>query len=159
MPYKILKKQQLGTSGTLFEMVLNTPLIAKKAFAGNFILLRIDEKGERFPLTIADYNSENGTITIVVQVVGKSTKHLSLLEEGDEIADVVGPLGNQIEIKKYPKPIIIIGGGVGIAPCYPQAKELKNAGNFIYSILGARNSDLIFTASSARCLACINSSS
>jgi len=144
MPYKILKKQQLGTSGTLFEMVLNTPLIAKKAFAGNFILLRIDEKGERFPLTIADYNSENGTITIVVQVVGKSTKHLSLLEEGDEIADVVGPLGNQIEIKKYPKPIIIIGGGVGIAPCYPQAKELKEAGNSIYSILGAKSSDLLF---------------
>jgi ferredoxin--NADP+ reductase len=144
MPYKILKKQQLGTSGTLFEMVLDTPLIAKKAFAGNFVLLRIDEKGERFPLTIADYDSEEGTTTIVFQVVGKSTRHLSILEEGDEITDVVGPLGNQIEIKKHQNPIIIIGGGVGIAPCYPQAKELKNAGNSIYSILGARNSDLIF---------------
>ena len=71
MPYKILKKQQLGTSGTLFEMVLDTPLIAKKAFAGNFILLRIDEKGERFPLTIADYDAEKGTITIVVDPITK----------------------------------------------------------------------------------------
>ena len=101
MPYKILRKQQLGTSGTLLEMVLETPLIAKKAFAGNFVLLRIDEKGERFPLTIADYSSEEGTITIVVQIVGKSTKHLSNLKEGDEITDVVGPLGNKIEIKRY----------------------------------------------------------
>ena len=144
MAYKILKKQQLGTSGTLFEMVLETPLIAKKAFAGNFILLRIDEKGERFPLTIADYDSEKGTITIVVQVVGKSTKHLCLLEKGDVIADVVGPLGNKIEIMKYQNPIIIIGGGIGIAPCFPQVKELKKAGNTIYTILGAKTTDLLF---------------
>lgn len=144
MPYKILKKQQLGTSGTLFEMVLDTPLIAKKAFAGNFILLRIDEKGERFPLTIADYDSEKGTITIVVQIVGKSTKHLSTLNIGDYISDVVGPLGNKIDIKTYQKPIIIIGGGVGIAPCFPQVKELKKVENTIYTILGAKTSDLIF---------------
>jgi len=144
MPYKILSKQQLGESGTLFEMKLDTPLIAKKAFAGNFILIRIDEKGERFPLTIADYNSEEGTITIVVQIVGKSTKYLSSLDVGDMVEDVVGPLGNQIEIKKFDHPIIIIGGGVGIAPCYPQAKELKKKGNKIYSILGAKTSDLIF---------------
>lgn len=144
MPYKILKKQQLGTSGTLFEMVLDTPLIAKKAFAGNFILLRIDEKGERFPLTIADYDAEKGTITIVVQIVGKSTKHLSTLNVGDYISDVVGPLGNKIDIKKYQKPIIIIGGGVGIAPCYPQVKQLKKVANTIYTILGAKTSDLIF---------------
>jgi ferredoxin--NADP+ reductase len=144
MPYKILKKQQLGTSGTLFEMVLDTPLIAKKAFAGNFILLRIDEKGERFPLTIADYNVEKGTITIVVQIVGKSTKHLSTLNVGDYISDVVGPLGNKIEVKKFQKPIIIIGGGVGIAPCFPQTNELKKVGNTIYTILGAKTSDLIF---------------
>jgi NAD(P)H-flavin reductase len=144
MPYKILKKQQLGTSGTLFEMVLDTPLIAKKAFAGNSILLRIDEKGERFPLTIADYNVEKGTITIVVQIVGKSTKHLSTLNVGDYISDVVGPLGNKIEVKKFQKPIIVIGGGVGIAPCFPQTNELKKVGNTIYTILGAKTSDLIF---------------
>ncbi|MBY8990173.1 MAG: sulfide/dihydroorotate dehydrogenase-like FAD/NAD-binding protein [Candidatus Lokiarchaeota archaeon] len=144
MPYKIIKKLQLGNSGTLFEMDIYAPLIAKKAFAGNFILIRINETGERIPLTIADYNREVGIITIVVQIVGKSTLLLSHQNEGDELLDVVGPLGNRIHIKKYEHPIIIIGGGVGIAPCYPQAKELKEVGNKIISILGARTKDLIF---------------
>jgi len=144
LPYKILKKKQLGNSGTLIEMVLDTPLIAKKSFAGNFVLIRIDEKGERFPLTIADYNAKNGTITIVFQIVGKSTKHLSQLDVKDEILDVVGPLGNKIHIEKYDYPIIVIGGGVGIAPCFPQVQELKKIGNMIYTILGARTKDLLF---------------
>jgi ferredoxin--NADP+ reductase len=144
VPYKIIKKKQLGSSGTLFEMDIYAPLIAKKAFAGNFILIRINEKGERIPLTIADYNREDGIITIVVQIVGKSTLLLSHQDEGDELLDVVGPLGNRIHIEKYKHPLIIIGGGVGIAPCYPQAKELKEAGNNIISILGARTKDLIF---------------
>lgn len=144
MPYKIIKKVQLGDSGTLFEMDIFAPLIAKKADAGNFVLIRINEKGERIPLTIADYNREKGIITLVIQVVGKSTLLLSHQDEGDEISDVVGPLGNKIHIKKYDNPVIIIGGGVGIAPCYPQAKELKNVGNTIISILGARTADLIF---------------
>lgn len=144
MPYKILKKIQLGNSGTLFEMDIYAPLIAKKAYAGNFVLIRINEKGERIPLTIADYNREDGTITLVIQVVGKSTLLLSHQNEGDEILDVVGPLGNRIHINKYENPIVIIGGGVGIAPCYPQAKELQQAGNTIISILGARTKDLIF---------------
>ncbi len=144
MPYKILKKVQLGNSGTLFEMDISAPLIAKKANAGNFVLIRINEKGERIPLTIADYDREKGIITLVIQVVGKSTLLLSHQNEGDEISDVVGPLGNRIHVKKYDNPIIIIGGGVGIAPCYPQAKELQEAGNKIISILGARTKDLIF---------------
>jgi ferredoxin--NADP+ reductase len=144
MPYKILKKVQLGSSGTLFEMDIFAPLIAKKAYAGNFVLIRINEKGERIPLTIADYNRDLGIITFVVQVVGKSTLLLSHQNEGDKILDVVGPLGNKIHIEKYENPIVIIGGGVGIAPCYPQAKELNNAGNRIISILGARTKDLIF---------------
>jgi ferredoxin--NADP+ reductase len=144
MPYKILKKVQLGESGTLFEMDVYAPLIAKKAFAGNFILIRINEQGERIPLTIADYDREEGSLTIVVQVVGKSTLLLSHLNADDEILDVVGPLGNRMHIEKFDYPIIIIGGGVGIAPCYPQAKELKEAGNKIISILGARTKDLIF---------------
>jgi ferredoxin--NADP+ reductase len=144
LPYKILEKRDLGTSGLLYEMVLDTPLIAKKAFPGNFILLRINETGERFPLTIADYNKISGTITIVFQVAGKSTKLLSHQNIGDEILDVVGPLGNRIHVKKHKYPIIIIGGGVGIAECYPQAMELKNAGNKIISIIGARNTGLLF---------------
>ncbi len=144
MPYKILKKDQLGDSGTLFEMDINAPLIAKKAYAGNFVLIRINEKGERIPLTIADYDRELGIITIVVQIVGKSTLLLSHQNIGDELLDVVGPLGNRIHISQYEYPIVLIGGGVGIAPCYVQAKELKEAGNRIISILGARTKDLIF---------------
>jgi len=144
LPYKILKKIQLGNSGTLYEMDIYAPLIAKKAFAGNFVLIRINERGERIPLTIADYDREKGIITLVIQVVGKSTLLLSHQDEGDEILDVVGPLGNKIHIEKYEHPIIIIGGGVGIAPCYPQAMELKKIGNKIISILGARTEDLVF---------------
>ena len=144
MPYEIMKKKELGTSGLLFEMVIKAPLIAQKAYAGNFILLRINETGERFPLTIADYNRENGTISIVFQVVGKSTKLLSNQNIGDKILDVVGPLGNKIHVQKYNFPVVIIGGGVGIAPCYLYAKELKEAGNETITIMGARNSSLLF---------------
>jgi len=144
MPYEILEKKELGRSGLLFEMVIKTPLIADKAYAGNFILLRINETGERFPLTIADYDREKGTITIAFQVVGKSTKLLSHQNVGDKILDVVGPLGNRIHIEKYDYPVVIIGGGVGIAPCFPQVKELKEAGNKIITIMGARNTGLLF---------------
>ena len=143
MPYEILEKIELGNSGTIFEMVLKTPLIAKKAYAGNFILVRVNETGERIPLTIADYDREKGTITLVIQVVGKSTKLLCNQNIGDMILDVVGPLGNRIHIEKYEHPIVIIGGGIGIAPCYPQAKELREAGNKIITILGARSKALL----------------
>ncbi len=143
LPNKILVKKVL-VKDLLYEMEILYPQLAKKARAGNFIILRLYDKGERFPLTIADYDRERGTITIVFQVVGKSTKLLSLLEVGDEILDIVGPLGNPIKIEKYKYPVVIVGGGVGIAPCYPQAKELKDAGNKIYSIIGARTKELIF---------------
>jgi len=128
----------------MFILNLKAPLIAQKAYAGNFILLRINETGERFPLTIADYNRENGTISIVFQVVGKSTKLLSNQNVGDKILDVVGPLGNKIHVQKYNFPVVIIGGGVGIAPCYLYAKELKEAGNETITIMGARNGSLLF---------------
>jgi ferredoxin--NADP+ reductase len=144
VPIKILKKKQLGNSGVVYELELRAPLIAKKAHAGNFVLLRINETGERFPLTIADYDRENGTISIVFLVVGKSTKLLSHQEVGGEILDVVGPLGNKIHVEKYEFPVIVIGGGIGIAESYPQAKELKKAGNTIISIIGARTKDLLF---------------
>ncbi|NHJ19623.1 MAG: sulfide/dihydroorotate dehydrogenase-like FAD/NAD-binding protein [Candidatus Lokiarchaeota archaeon] len=143
MPFEILEKTELGTSGTIFEMVVKTPLIAKKAYAGNFVLIRVNETGERIPLTIADYDREKGTITLVIQVVGKSTKLLCNQKVGDKILDVVGPLGNRIHVEKYEHPIVIIGGGIGIAPCYPQAKELKEAGNKIITILGARSRGLL----------------
>lgn len=125
-------------------MDLETPQIAKKAHAGNFIIIRINETGERIPLTIADYDRILGTITIVFQVVGKTTTLLSYLNEGDDILDVAGPLGNAIHIKKYENPVVVIGGGVGIAPAYPQAKELKDAGNKILTIIGARTKNLLF---------------
>jgi len=143
LPYEILEKRELGSSGAIYEMVLRTPLIAKKAHAGNFVLIRINETGERIPMTIADYNRENGTITMVIQVVGKSTKLFCNLNVGDQILDVVGPLGNKIHIQKYNDPIVVIGGGIGIAPCYLQAKELKEAGNEIITILGARSKGLL----------------
>jgi len=143
LPYEILEKKELGGSGTIYEMVIRTPLIAKKAHAGNFVLLRVNETGERIPLTVADYDREQGTITLVIQVVGKSTKLLCNQNVGDQILDVVGPLGNEIHVKKYDNPIVIIGGGIGIAPCFPQAKELREAGNEIISILGARNKSLL----------------
>lgn len=144
MPYKILEKRKLGQSGILYEMVLDTPLIAEKVNAGNFIIIRINDTGERIPLTVADYDREKGTITIVFQVVGKSTKLLSSIDVNGVILDIVGPLGKKIHIKKYEHPIVIIGGGVGIAPCYPQAKELKQAGNKIFMIMGAKNKDFLF---------------
>ena len=143
MPYEILEKIELGTSGKIFEMVLKTPLIAKKAYAGNFVLIRVNETGERIPLTIADYDQEKGTITLVIQVAGKSTKLLCNQNVGDKILDVVGPLGNRIHVEKYEHPIVIIGGGIGIAPCYPQAKKLKEAGNKIITILGAKSKGLL----------------
>jgi len=144
LPFKILEKKELGNTGTLFEMILDTPLIAKKAYAGNFVIVRVDETGERIPLTIADYDRDKGIITIVFQVVGKSTKMLSCIKKGETILDVVGPLGNRIHVEKYQYPVVIIGGGVGIAPCYPQVKELKEAGNKIITIIGARNKELLF---------------
>jgi len=144
MPFKILRKFSLDQSGTLYEIDIHTPLIAKKAFAGNFVLIRVNETGERIPLTIADYDRVKGSITIVFQVVGKSTLLLSHQETNDEILDIVGPLGNKIHVEKYEFPVVIIGGGVGIAECYPQAKELKKSGNKIISIIGARTKDLLF---------------
>jgi ferredoxin--NADP+ reductase len=143
LPYEIVEKVELGTSGTVFEMVVKTPLIAKKAYAGNFVLVRVNETGERLPLTIADYNRKKGTITLVIQIVGKTTKLLCKQEVGDSILDVVGPLGNRIQTKKYEHPVVIVGGGIGIAPCYPQAKELKEAGNTVITILGARTKGLL----------------
>lgn len=141
---EILSKRYLNFDKTLFKLVVRESLIAQHAHAGNFVILRNGETGERFPLTIADYDREAGTITMVVMAIGKSTKQLSNFDVGDRIQDIVGPLGNSIQIQKYLKPIVFIGGGVGIAPLYPQAKEMKAAGNKIITILGTRTKDLLF---------------
>lgn len=141
MSYKIVRKVQI--SETIFEMDVEAPLIAKKSKPGHFLIYRLHEKGERIPLTVADFDREKGTITIVFMVVGVSTKELSLMNVGDYILDFVGPLGNPAEIEKFGS-VVLVGGGVGIAPIYPQARALKEKGNYIISIIGARTKSLLF---------------
>ncbi len=144
MENQILSKKFLNPDKTLFELQVKDTLIAQHAHGGNFVIIRICETGERVPLTIADYDREAGIITMVVMAIGKSTTQLSTMEVGDCIKDIVGPLGKAIPIKKYSNPVVFIGGGVGIAPLYPQVKEMKAAGNHIITILGARSKDLLF---------------
>lgn len=139
--YRILQKEVL--SPTIKSMVIEAPHVARAALPGQFIILRINEEGERIPLTIADFDRAEGTVTIVFQEVGKSTMHLGTLNPGDKIATFAGPLGHPSEIEKYGK-VICIGGGVGIAPIYPIAKALKEKGNYVISILGVRNKGLLF---------------
>ena len=139
--YKILKKEVLSDVTKLMD--IEAPHVARKAKAGQFVIIRIDDQGERIPLTIADYSREAGTITIIFQEVGKSTSHLGKLQPGDSISTFVGPLGHPTEIKNYGT-VICMGGGVGVAPIFPIARSLKEAGNNVISIIGARNKDLLF---------------
>ena len=139
--FKILHKEELSELVTLFD--LEAKEIAKKAKPGNFFVLKIDEEGERIPLTIADFDRDKGTITTVFQKVGKSTYQMGTLNEGDFIADVIGPLGVPSHIENFGK-VVCIGGGVGIAPIYPITKALKEAGNKVFSIIGARTKELLF---------------
>jgi ferredoxin--NADP+ reductase len=138
--YKILEKKVLSETVKLIK--IKAPLVAKKALAGQFIILRIDEKGERIPLTIADYDRKEGTVTVIFMEVGKTTKQLGTLKVGDKLLNFAGPLGQPSEIEKYGT-TVCIGGGVGIAPLYPIVRELKKAGNYVISILGARNEKLL----------------
>lgn len=138
--YKILKKEALNP--TVMRMVIEAPFVAKKALAGQFIILRVDENGERIPLTIADYDREAGTITIIFQIVGATTTLLSKKEEGECLADFVGPLGNPSKTEGYKK-VAVIGGGVGCAIAYPVAKALHENGAEVHSIVGFRNKDLV----------------
>jgi ferredoxin--NADP+ reductase len=138
--YKILEKKVM--SETVKLMKIKAPLVAKKAVAGQFIILRIDEKGERIPLTIADYDRKEGTVTVIFMEVGKTTRQLGTLNVGDSLLNFAGPLGQPSEIEKFGT-VVCIGGGVGIAPLYPIIRELKQAGNYIISILGARNEKLL----------------
>lgn len=139
--YKIVDYKAL--SEPIFEMEIEAPQIAKKAQPGQFLIVRIDADGERVPLTIADTDLEKGTVTIVVQRVGRTTEQLGDMRPGDTLIDVVGPLGQPSEIENYGT-VVIVGGGVGIAPIHPIAKALKEAGNHVVTIIGARNKDLLF---------------
>ncbi|MBQ9736847.1 MAG: sulfide/dihydroorotate dehydrogenase-like FAD/NAD-binding protein [Clostridia bacterium] len=136
----ILDKEELNP--TVTKMVVDAPLIAKKAQAGQFVILRTDEDGERIPLTIADYDRENGTITIIFQRVGATTEKLNALNKGDFICDFAGPLGRPSDVDGLKK-VAVIGGGVGCAIAYPTAKALKQNGAEVHSIVGFRNRDLV----------------
>ena len=137
---KILKKKQFSENVFLFE--IEEPLIAKSRKAGNFVIIRCDKNSERIPLTIADADIQKGTITLVVQRVGLSTTKLCALQEGDCLADVVGPLGNATHIEKFGT-VLCAGGGVGVAPLLPIVKALKAAGNKVLTVIGGRTKDLI----------------
>ena len=144
---KIIAKRQFSEKVFLFEV--EAPLIAKSRKAGNFVILRIGKNGERMPLTLADADTDKGTITIVVQEVGLSSTKLCQLNEGDYITDVVGPLGNPTHIENFGT-VICAGGGVGVAPMLPIIKALKQAGNRVLSVLAGRNKDLIILEEEVR---------
>jgi len=141
MPYKILSKKEICPNQ--YEITIDAPFVVRNAKAGQFIIFRATKDGERVPLTIADVDKENGILTLVFMAVGYSTKQLAALNEGDELADLVGPLGQPTHIKKYGT-VVCLAGGYGAAPCYLIAKAFKEAGNKVYMIMGARNKDLIF---------------
>ena len=138
--YQIVKKEALNP--TVTRMVVYAPLIAKKAQPGQFIILRVDEEGERIPLTVADYDREAGTVTIIFQIVGGTTMALNRLNEGDCLHDFVGPLGKASELEGLKK-VAVVGGGVGCAIAYPVAKKLHELGAEVHSVVGFRNKDLV----------------
>jgi len=142
VPSGILKKRSL-IPGQTSELTLDAPHIAAKARPGNFVVLRVSEKGERIPLTIADTDQKAGTITIVYLVLGKTTALLETLKEGDEIQDVCGPLGKDTDIHKMDGPVICVGGGTGIAAMHHIAKGHHAAGNHVIAIIGARTKSLL----------------
>ena len=139
--FDIKEKKQLASG--IFQIVISAPRVAKKALPGQFIILRVDESGERIPLTIKDSDPEAGTVTVVVQVAGKTTSQLSDLSAGDAVLDFVGPLGNPTELPEGKADVVCIGGGVGTACMYPQVKELARQGSDVTVIIGSRTKDLL----------------
>jgi ferredoxin/flavodoxin---NADP+ reductase len=138
--FKIIETERL--SSTITKYVIEAPFIARKRKPGNFVIVRIVETGERIPLTIVDSDPDAGTITLIVQAIGKTTKLMALKKAGDELVDVVGPLGVPTPIENH-NAVACVGGGVGTAELLPIARALKAAGNAVYSVLGARSKDLI----------------
>jgi len=140
--FKIIKKERLAPQIKLFS--IQAPHIASKFEAGQFVVIRLNERGERIPLTIAEHNPEKGTISIVVQELGKTTTQLGKMKEGDTIEDILGPLGIPSPIGRVGGTVLCIGGGVGVAPLYPEAKKYKEVGNKVISLIGAKSKDLLF---------------
>ena len=140
--YKIVSKRLLNAAGTTTEMVIEAPLVARKCKAGQFIIFRLDEQGERVPLTIADYDREKGTVTIMFQPAGQSTQMLNTMEPGDYLADFVGPLGKPTEMEGL-KRVAVVGGGVGCAIAYPVAKGMHEHGIEVDMIAGFRSKDIV----------------
>ena len=140
MSYKIVKKADLNSQ--IYLMEIEAPLVARKAAPGQFVILRMDEKGERVPFTIADFDKEKGTVTVIIQAVGKTTRDLSKLNEGDTILDFAGPLGIPTPLEGLKK-VAVIGGGLGTAIAYPQAKKLKELGAEVTAISGFRSKEYI----------------
>ena len=138
--FPIIEKEIL--SSTVSKFIVKAPFIARKRQPGNFVIIRVSETGERIPLTIVDGDTKAGTITLIVQGVGKTTKLLLSKNPGEEIVDMVGPLGNPTPIEAHGK-VVCIGGGVGTAELFPITRALKEAGNTIYTIVGARTQDLV----------------
>lgn len=152
--YKIVKKEVLNP--TVTRMDIEAPFVAKKAKPGQFVILRVDENGERIPLTVADFDREKGTVTIIFQIVGATTEKLNHKNEGDYICDFVGPLGKATDIENKKK-VCVVGGGVGCAIAYPVAKGLSENGCEVHSVIGFRNRDLVileedFEKASAKCV-------
>ncbi len=138
--FPILKKESLNPN--VSRMVISAPLIAKKAEPGQFVILRTDKDGERIPLTIADFDRAAGTVTVIYQIVGATTKKLDAMQEGDSLCDFVGPLGTPSRVEGLKK-VAIVGGGVGCAIAYPVAKKCHNLGAVVHTIAGFRNQDLV----------------
>ncbi len=136
----ILERVQLND--VVVKFVIYKPLIARSAKAGQFVILRGREGGERVPVTLVDWNKEKGTITVIIQAIGKSTSMFNSLQQGEQFLNVAGPLGTPVEIKNYGT-VAVVGGGVGIAEVYPIARALKEAGNRVVAVLGARTKDLL----------------
>ena len=141
MGYKILNKTELCPNQ--YELQIEAPYVTRNAQAGQFIIFRVEETGERVPITIADIDREKGILTVVFMAAGYTTKKLAMLEKGDEILDVAGPLGRPTEIKKYGT-VVCVAGGYGAAPCFLISKAFLEAGNKVHMITGARNKDLLF---------------
>ena len=139
--FKILRKEEL--SPNVYAMDIEAPRVAKKAEPGQFIILRVNEEGERIPLTIADFDRESGKILIVFQAIGASTMELAAMIAGDCLLDFVGPLGRPSKIQKLDGTMVVVGGGIGVAPTYPIARAMKEAGNKVIAIMGAKTKDIL----------------